>query len=214
MNTISLSLVCPHIFQTQIPKTSDVWNKEVRFEKGKTYLVEAASGTGKSSLCSYLCGYRNDYQGDILFDGRNIRQLSINDWSHVRSHQLSYLVQDLRLFPDLTAFENIAIKNQMTHHKSAEQIMEWLSQLGIADKRDVPVKYMSFGQQQRVALVRSLVQPFDFILADEPISHLDDDNAQRMCHLLLSEAQRHQAGVIITSIGKHIDLPYDSIYHL
>ena len=156
MDTISLSLVCPRIFQTQTPQTSDVWNNEVRFEKGKTYLVEAAPGTGKSSLCSYLCGYRDDYQGDILFDGKNIRQLSINDWSDIRSRQLSYLVQDLRLFSDLTAFENIEIKNQMTHHKSAEQIMEWLSQLGIADKRDVPVKYISFGQQQRVALVRSL----------------------------------------------------------
>ena len=66
------------------------------------------------------------------------------------------------------------LKNQLTHFKSETQIRHWFEQLGIADKIDARVGQMSFGQQQRVAALRALVQPFDFLLADEPISHLDD----------------------------------------
>lgn len=68
---------------------------------------------------------------------------------------------------------------------------------------------MSFGQQQRVALIRALSQPFDFLLADEPISHLDDVNSNQMGQLMMEEADRQGAAIIITSIGKHVELPYD-----
>jgi ABC-type phosphate/phosphonate transport system ATPase subunit len=97
----------------------------------------------------------------------------------------------------------------MTGYKSEKQIKEWFDVLGIADKRDVKVERMSFGQQQRVALMRCLVQPFDFLLADEPISHLDDGNARLMGKLMLDEAKSQGAGIIVTSIGKHIPLPYE-----
>ena len=58
----------PDVFANRADLASDVWNQDIVFEKGKTYLVEANSGTGKSSLCSFIYGYRNDYQGQILFD--------------------------------------------------------------------------------------------------------------------------------------------------
>ena len=86
--------------------------------------------------------------------------------------------------------------------------------LGIAEKMEAKVGKMSFGQQQRVALIRSLVQPFDFLIADEPISHLDDNNSKIMGEIITKEASAQGAGVVITSIGKHIDLPYDTVYRL
>ena len=86
--------------------------------------------------------------------------------------------------------------------------------LGIADKMDSKIGRMSFGQQQRVALIRSLVQPFDFLLADEPISHLDDNNSRIMGQILMEEARKQGAGVIVTSIGKHIDLDYERTLRL
>ena len=73
---------------------------------------------------------------------------------------------------------------------------------------------LSFGQQQRVAMMRALVQPFDFLLADEPISHLDDDNARQMGQLMMEESRMQGAGVIVTSIGKHMDLAYDKVVRL
>lgn len=214
MDKISLHHTLPNVFKDRTDIKSDVWQKDIAFEKGKTYLVEAMSGTGKSSLCSYIIGYRNDYSGKIEFDGEDISSFSVNKWTTLRQTSLSHVFQELRLFPELTAYENIQIKNNLTGFKDESQIKEWFERLGIIEKWKSKVGIMSFGQQQRVAMIRALVQPFDFILADEPISHLDDSNSNIMCDIMLEEAKRQGAGVIITSIGKHVEINYDQVLHL
>lgn len=214
METITLNKVLPHVFSHVQGLVSDVWNEEITFHKGHYYLLEANSGKGKSTFCSYLIGYRRDFDGNILFDEQNINALTIKDWAEIRTRQVSYLFQELRLFPELTALENVLIKNNMTHFKTKAQILDWFDELDIADKVNVKIGQMSFGQQQRVALIRSLVQPFDFLLADEPISHLDDDNSNAMAQVLLREATHQGAGVIVTSIGKHLALKYDKVIRL
>lgn len=214
METITLNKVLPHVFSHVQGLVSDVWNEEITFHKGHYYLLEANSGKGKSTFCSYLIGYRRDFDGNILFDEQNINALTIKDWAEIRTRHVSYLFQELRLFPELTALENVLIKNNMTHFKTKAQILDWFDELDIADKVNVKIGQMSFGQQQRVALIRSLVQPFDFLLADEPISHLDDDNSNTMAQVLLREATHQGAGVIVTSIGKHLALKYDKVVRL
>ena len=214
MNSISLNNTLPNVFLQRTDIQSDIWRQQVSLEKGQTYLVEASSGTGKSSLCSFIIGYRKDYDGKILFDGKDSRGLSTKDWTELRQRHISMLFQELRLFPELTAMENVEIKNSLTGFKGRKEIEGWLEALGIADKMDAPVRLMSFGQQQRVAMIRALVQPFDFLLADEPISHLDDENSKVMAQIMMEEAHRQGAGVVITSIGKHMDLPYDKILKL
>ena len=106
------------------------------------------------------------------------------------------------------------IKNDITKFKTEKEIKEWFEKLGISDKLESKVGRMSFGQQQRVAMIRALVQPFDFILADEPISHLDDKNSEAMAEIMMNEARRQGAGIIVTSIGKHMELNYDKTYRL
>lgn len=214
MDIITLNKVLPHVFSHVQGLVSDVWNEEITFHKGHYYLLEANSGKGKSTFCSYLIGYRRDFDGNILFDEQNINALTIKDWAEIRTRHVSYLFQELRLFPELTALENVLIKNNMTHFKTKAQILDWFQELGVADKVNVRIGQMSFGQQQRVALIRSLVQPFDFLLADEPISHLDDDNSNAMGQVLLREATHQGAGVIVTSIGKHLALKYDKVIRL
>ncbi len=214
MNQIILNNTLPVVFQHRTDIQSDVWRQQVCFEKGHLYLVQANSGTGKSSMCSYVIGYRQDYTGQILFDDRDARSLKTGDWVELRKHSLSHMFQELRLFPELTAMENVMIKNQLTGFKSREEILSWFEALGIADKVDARIGRMSFGQQQRVAMIRALVQPFDFILVDEPISHLDETNSRIMGEIMMEEARRQGAGVIVTSIGKHIDLPYEKVLHL
>ena len=204
----------PNVFLNRDDIVSDIWRKDVTLEKGKLYLIEANSGTGKSSLCSYVFGYRNDYRGEILFDDKNIAELRRRDWTKIRRKHIALLWQDLRLFPELTAMENVLIKNKLTGYQKKKTIAQWFDRLGISDKADTKVELMSFGQQQRVALIRTLCQPFDFIFVDEPISHLDDANALIMGHLLTEEAQRQGAGVVTTSIGKHMELDYNQIFKL
>jgi len=206
---IEFSKVMPQVFGGQAGTTSGIWGGDIAFERGHIYLIEAASGKGKSTLCSYLLGYRHDYSGTIAFDGTDIRTLGINRWAEVRRGEVSLLFQELRLFPELTAMENVMIKNNLTHHKSRREIEAWFDAMGIGDKRDTKAGRMSFGQQQRVAMMRALAQPFSFIVADEPISHLDDSSAQTMTGIMMEEARRQEAAVIVTSIGKHVEMEYE-----
>lgn len=214
MEKIELKYLLPEVFAMRTDLESEVWQQDVILEKGKLYLMEAASGTGKSSLCSYIIGYRNDYQGQLLFDDQLAKGLRVLEWTNLRQRHLSHMFQELRLFPELTAFENVQIKNNLTDFKSKKEILQWFDHLGIADKVDSPIGLMSFGQQQRVAMIRALVQPFDFLLVDEPISHLDEMNSIAIADMMMEEAVRQGAGVIVTSIGKHMDLHYDKIFRL
>ena len=209
MNTITLQQTLPQVFAGKDTIISDVWHQSLEFVKGEKVLIEAASGTGKSSLCSYIYGYRNDYQGIICFDGKNIQSLGVSDWVEIRKTSLSMLFQELRLFTELSAWENVQIKNSLTGFKSKKEIKTWFEALGIADKWEVSLGKLSFGQQQRVALIRALCQPFDFIFLDEPVSHLDDENGRIMASILAEEAEKQGAGIVVTSIGKHLELDYN-----
>ncbi len=214
MKKIIFNSVVPEVFLQRKDLNSEIWNKNVQFEKGHSYLIEADSGKGKSTFCSYILGYRRDYNGNVMFDDNLTKGLNVSEWVNIRTSHLSYLFQELRLFPELTALENVEIKNNLTGFKSKKQILEWFDLLGIGDKVDSKIGHMSFGQQQRVAMIRSLVQPFDFILADEPISHLDDTNSEIMGNIMMTEAKAQGAGVIVTSIGKHMNLNYERVFRL
>ena len=214
MERIELNSVIPEIFTSRNGIISDVWQQEVSFERGKSYLIHAASGTGKSSLCSFLYGQRGDYKGIIRFDGKDIGAFSTERWCEIRNLEISILFQDLRLFGELTAMENVWIKNSITNFKSREEIVALFEELGIGDKLDSRIDRMSYGQQQRVALIRALCQPYSFILLDEPISHLDDKNSDIMRDVILREAKAQGAGIIATSIGKHMNIDYDLCLNL
>ncbi|MFW5482758.1 MAG: ATP-binding cassette domain-containing protein [Prevotella sp.] len=214
MNSITFHSVLPQVFSRQSDLQSEIWNTDVTFEKGHLYLIEADSGKGKSTFCSYILGYRHDYSGEVRFDDRVSRVFKVKEWVEIRLRHIAFLFQELRLFPELTAYENVKIKNDLTGTKTREEILNWFERLGIADKVDQKVGLMSFGQQQRVAMMRALAQPFDFILADEPISHLDANNSRIMGEIIMEEAKKQGAGVIVTSIGKHMDLNYEKILKL
>ena len=104
----------------------------------------------------------------------------------------------------MTVAQNIELKNISTCHKSSGQIKDLLERVGIAEKRDVAVGKLSIGQMQRVALVRAVCQPFDFIFLDEPVSHLDARNNRIVADIVGEEADRQGAGIIATSVGNHL----------
>lgn len=208
MNKITLQNTLPRVFVNESIPESDVWQSDITFSKGDFYLIEAASGGGKSSMCSYIFGARTDYEGRILFDIRDIREIKVDRWLELRRSSLAYLPQELSLFPELTAWENIQLKNRLTGFAADRKIEEWMERLGIAFRRDFLVGRMSIGQQQRVAIIRSICQPFDFLLVDEPVSHLDDSNNDIAAALITEEALRQGAGIISTSVGNHLHLNY------
>lgn len=208
MNRITLESTLPRVFVNERIPASDIWRATATFERGRSYLVEAASGGGKSSMCAYIFGARTDYEGRILFDGRDSRGLTMSQWLSLRRTSLAYLPQELSLFPELSALDNIMLKNRLTGHASVSRIGEWMERLGIAARRDYPAARLSIGQQQRVAVIRSICQPFDFILLDEPVSHLDPENNRIAAGIIAEEAARQGAGIISTSVGNHLMLDY------
>lgn len=214
INEITLTGALPSVFRGEPPKTSDVWLTSLSLRRGGRYIISAESGTGKSSLCAYIYGSRRDYEGHIFFDGSDIRGLHIPDWQRLRRSSLAYLPQDLGLFPELSAWDNIMLKNGLTGRFSTDKIEALLSRLGIAARRNFPVGRMSVGQQQRVGIIRALCQPFDFIFLDEPVSHLDGQNNRIVAAIVEEEAASQGAAIVATSVGNHLLLSGAQTLHL
>ena len=213
---IALENVVPCVFQGNnvAISFSEVWGRDVKLLKGQKYLIEAESGTGKTSLCSYIIGTRTDFTGNILFDGKNSASLSSNKWADIRRKSLAWMPQNANLFPNLTLLENIQIKNELTDHLSEKRILEMLDALGLSERLDYQASKLSVGQQQRVAFVRMLCQPADFFIMDEPVSHLDVKNNSLIAEMLLSVASSTGAGIVITSVGNRLRIPDMKILQL
>ncbi len=211
IDRITLRKVLPRVFrgsESEPPVChSEVWLREdVSFVRPSAYIVEAESGTGKSSLCSFVYGARTDYDGEILFDGEDVRGFSIERWCALRREALAYLPQEMRLFGELSVMDNIMVKNRLTSYRSESEVMGMLDRLELAHKAGEPAGRLSVGQQQRVAIIRALCQPFDFLLVDEPVSHLDVRNNATVASLIVEEATARQASVIVTSVGNKLSI--------
>ena len=196
--------------QTELTPSDIYLREEVVFAPAKRYLIRAQSGRGKTSLLSFLYGESSAYEGTITYDG----VAHPKDLFDYRRHRLSYLFQDLRLFPSLTAKENIQLKNRLTGYFSSQQISELLARVGLAHKQDTPVATLSLGQRQRVAFLRALAQPFEVLLLDEPFSHLDEVNTHVLCQILEEECTQRGATLLMTALETNTLLNYDQILQL
>jgi ABC-type lipoprotein export system ATPase subunit len=185
-------------------KGSPIWEAaSFSFNQEKSYLVEAPSGKGKTSLLSIMYGLRKDYTGKMFVDEKDSRDLRSPEWSAMRKKQLSYIFQGLELFDDMSAWDNIMLKNHITRHKSDQQVRNMAAQLNIEQFLHKPSGILSFGQRQRVAIIRALCQPFSFLFADECFSHIDKQNSAVAMGLIREECRAAGAGLILTSLGNN-----------
>ncbi|BDD08832.1 ABC transporter ATP-binding protein [Fulvitalea axinellae] len=190
---------------------SDIFLKNsVVFHSGKKYLVKARSGRGKSSLLNFIYGTNSNYNGKIIFENEVIGSTNF----HFRKNRISYIFQDLKLFDQLSVFENIELKNRITNEKSAEEIDSLIKAVQLNGKRDQNLGSLSLGQKQRVAIIRALCQPFDFLLLDEPFSHLDPENIRILTEIINLEIKKRNAGLILTSLHDEYFFEYDHTLHL
>ncbi len=192
---------------------SDIWACTSSLDSAKKYFLEAPSGSGKTTFQHILYGLRNDYKGTVQLDyegkSQNLTSLSIEDWSVIRQKKLSVVFQDLRLFAELSGLDNLELKNKLSQHKSKEAILEMCQRLDVADLLDKACGQMSYGQQQRIAIIRALCQPFQFLILDEPFSHLDSRNIRKCSQLIQEECQAQNAGLALLSLEDSYGLDYD-----
>jgi len=179
------------------------------FNQGEHVLVLGPSGSGKTLLLETLYGLRKDFEGKIHWSAFNMHEISAAQLSQLRAASVSMVFQDMRLFDELTVWDNIDIKRRLTDTVSAYDAEQWLIRLGMKEKLEVPVSTLSFGEQQRVAIVRALVQPFEWLLMDEPFSHLDFFNRQKAISLIKEVAEYTRAGLMVTSVVENEDFIYD-----
>jgi putative ABC transport system ATP-binding protein len=199
---IQLQKIAPLYLEAAKTARSDIWNQEVVFNKGEKIQIVAPSGSGKSSLIHFLYLLRNEYSGNILFDGKDIATFSPEAKAIFRQQQISIVFQDLRLFTQHSAGANIDIKKTLQPYAAAASAEEMATQLGISEKMQQNAGICSYGEQQRIAIIRSLQQPFDFIVLDEPFSHLDENNSIKAMQLIETEAAKRNAGIILADLNE------------
>ena len=187
---------------------SGMWNTSVSFNKGEYVFIQAPSGTGKTTLIHILYGLRNDYTGDVKWQDKSLSNTDNETLAAMRTKNISVIFQDMRLFPELTAWENIDIKRRLTNTVPENEANEWMDMLGLQDKKNSIGSTLSYGEQQRVAIVRALMQPFEWLLMDEPFSHLDHANAQKAISLILEVVKKHKAGMLLADLDENIFFPY------
>ena len=185
-------------------RSSDIWNTTQVFNAGEWVNIKAPSGTGKTTLIHFLYQLRFDFEGNIFWDNTNTKQINADAIAIVRQQKLSIVFQDLKLFGNLTARENIEINRVLQQpYCASEKIDEMAARLGITSILNQKVSLCSYGEQQRIAIIRALVQPFEFLLMDEPFSHLDTKNATLAWNLIKEDALSKKAGILITSLDPY-----------
>ncbi|MCD6062322.1 MAG: ATP-binding cassette protein [Flavipsychrobacter sp.] len=189
-------------------RTSAIWARDVLVNKGEYVFVQAPSGTGKTTLIHFLYGVRRDYHGAVKWNGQSAKGFGTEKLSELRAGKLSIIFQDMRLFPRLTAWENLGVKRTLTNSVEPQIVKDWMARLGIADKADSMAGTLSYGEQQRVAIIRALLQPFNWLLMDEPFSHLDRMNIERAIELIKEVVSKNNAGLILADLEDNDYFPY------
>ena len=189
--------------------SDSVWGNHVELAAGKRILLNASSGKGKSTFTTTAYGLRKDYEGTLAYDGSDIQNFNPDRWTEIRMKLVSVVFQDLQLFPKLTVGENLIMKNSLTDTFTEIELRSMLEQVEIEHKWDQQCGLLSMGQQQRVAIIRALAQPFEWILMDEPVSHLDVENAKRCMNLIHDRTVKQNAGFVLTTLGDSHGYSFD-----
>lgn len=191
-------------------KQSQIWNQELAFTSGEWIKVKAPSGTGKTTLVHIIWQLRTDFTGKVLYDNRNAADIKAADIASYRQQKMSVIFQDLRLFANLTARENIELKRNMSGKAlyAAEVVDEMAGQLGVQQVLSQKAATCSYGEQQRIAIIRALMQPFEWLIMDEPFSHLDKENTAKAVALIEGECKKRSAGFILTDLDEDVHFSY------
>ncbi|MBN2683563.1 MAG: ATP-binding cassette domain-containing protein [Bacteroidales bacterium] len=208
---IRLNKIKPTVTVGFFDPNSEIWEKEVELQEGKFNLINSTSGRGKSSLTAFIYGTRKDFTGEVLLNNNDNKLFSFAEWSEIRQKKLSIVFQDLRLFGQLTAMENILVKADLTNTTSVDEILDMAEKLKVKKLLEKKCMHMSFGEQQRLAIIRALSQPFEYLLMDEPFSHLDKGNIKIASELILKKCDENKAGFMLCTLGDYYDLEYDQV---
>ena len=209
---LQLRTLQPNYFTPLRP--SQIWGQELHFNAGETVFVVAPSGTGKTTLMHLLYGTRPAGKGKIFWGGKDIATAPSPEVARLRAGPLSIVFQDLRLFPQMTLRENLQLKTVLGSPETPETIETWIERLHLGHRKDALAGTLSYGERQRTAIIRGLLQPFQWLLLDEPFSHLDEDNSQRAATLIAEVCATRGAGRIYADLNENDFFQNSRLLHL
>ena len=207
---IQLQNIAPHPLIGAFSLSGELWGKELTIASESIVHILAPSGSGKTTFVSLIYGLRSDFDGNLLLGDSATSKFDDNNWSLIRARNISVVFQDLQMLDDLTAIENISLKNQLTSHFSITEIEDMAGRLGVLSKLKEKTGTLSRGEKQRVAIIRALCMPFNWIVLDEPFSHLDDENTAKAITLIKEEVAKNQAGLIMANLHADDHFDYES----
>lgn len=183
-------------------------------QKGQAIAIMGVSGEGKTTLLHILGSLEKKDRGEILINGSSIDLIP----SHViRRKYVGYIFQSYNLIEDLSALDNILLPKKIAKERkktNRKKALDLLSQVGLDKRANFPVKLLSGGEKQRVAIARSFINDPEIILADEPSGNLDHKTSESIHHLLLSFTKKINKTLIIATHDKKLASLCDEIYLL
>ena len=185
------------------------------FEKGKMYAIKGKSGSGKTTLLSLISGLEKKYEGKIYYKDQDLAKMNLDEY---RSRDVGIVFQSYNLLPHLTAVENIILSMDISKVKVddkvalAKKLMEQVGLKGnMANRR---ILKLSGGEQQRIAIARSLSYNPEIILADEPTGNLDKDTENDILKIFSDLAHKDNKCVIIVTHSENVCKQVDKVYEL
>jgi ABC-type lipoprotein export system ATPase subunit len=175
---------------------------DVELGRGDFLALRGASGAGKSTLLHLLGGLDSPNQGEIRLAGRDLAKLSRRELARVRNEEVGFIFQAYYLLPELDALENVCLPARMARTPAAQaeaRGRELLARVGLKERMEHKPYELSGGEQQRVAIARSLINNPDLILADEPTGNLDSHTGEEIIELLCSLRDEKQTTLIIAT---------------
>ena len=199
-----------YVYQTQYQRVEALRGISYDFEPGKVYTIMGSSGCGKTTLLSLMAGLDVPTEGSVLCEGVSTADIDLEQY---RRERVAVIYQDFRLFPLLTAAENVMYPMELRGMKPAaarKRAAELIAKVGLPEAvLDRFPAMLSGGEQQRVAIARALSMETNVLLADEPTGNLDSKNSEYLFGILASLAHEDGYCVIIVThddaLGKRAD---------
>ena len=190
-------------------------NINYEFNEGKVYAIKGKSGSGKTTLLSLLSGLETNYEGNITYNGKDLKKQDLDKY---RSNDIGIIFQSYNLLPHLTAMENIILSMDISNvdvTDKSEKAIELMKSVGLKEsQKDRRVLKLSGGEQQRVAIARSLSYNPRMILADEPTGNLDKETENEILKIFKNLAKRKNKCVIIVTHSENVCQNVDVIFDL
>ena len=173
---------------------------DLKINSGEKVAVVGKSGSSKTSLIMLMAGLEQPTSGEIIFDQQPISTFNEDELADIRKKKIGIVFQSFYLIPNYTALENVSLILEINGiDNSKQKAEELLVQFGLKDRLHHFPTQLSGGEQQRVAIARSMVVKPKLILADEPTGNLDSENSQMISNLLFEYANKNQSSLVLVT---------------